>query len=115
MSVFVEMHRQPHGWSVLYRPRHPMPHMSRDEDVVAGTKCAFVLALQPQARRASKQKDPLVAILIVGLVWRSGLSVRHDALDPHAISVEDVRKDFLVEVAGQVGYQVHGLPSLTQT
>jgi hypothetical protein len=76
--------------------------MSRDQDIITGTKIALALSLDPETGRAGDEQGPLVVFLIVGFVRWRGLAGRDDPLDPHPPSREQLREELLVRLTGKV-------------
>jgi hypothetical protein len=79
-----------------------MGTMSRDQDIITGTKIALAFSLDPKTGRAGDEQGPLVVFLIVRFVHWRGLTGRDDPLDPHAPSREQLREELLVRLTGKV-------------
>src|SRR6476620_7847011 len=90
-----------------------MKTVRRDQDMVAWTKVALALTVDPQTRRAGEEQDPFIMVLIVWFVCRRGLAGGNDPLDPHTLAQEQLGDDLLGCPRGKVIEQIdHGRPLL---
>ena len=100
------MNSEPDGRPVEVRNRHPVPHMRRNEQIVAcrhRTRRVFVL--QQDFRRAGDDQDPLIPCLIEPFSGRSHLPGRHDPLDPDIPDLQQLIKALRVEPIRDVSEQ----------
>src|SRR5262245_16925610 len=83
-----------------------MAAMRGDQDMVTRTKIALAFALDPETRRAGKEQDPFVVLLIIRLVRWCGLAGRDDPLDAHALARQQLGEDLLVGARRQVAEKI---------
>ena len=101
------MHSEPNGRLAYRRPRYAMGAMSGNQDIVTRTKLAFAFSLDPETSSAEDKQYPLVPSLVVRSVRWRGLAGRDDPLDPDALPREQLRKEFLACLQGNVVEEIH--------